>query len=483
MNGSEKIDRGTTVSSFVWKLLERFFSQGISLVVQIVLARILLPEDFGSLAIIVAIINYAAIFVQSGVTTAIVQKKHINDRDVSSVFIVSVAIAAVMYIGLFVASPFIADFYRLPELNWALRVLALNLFLHGINSVQTALLSRKMCFKKLFFRSMLSVPISGAVGIVMAHLGFGVWALVSHHLTNMLVIVLFMSLDKDARFKLSFSWESVKEIYSFCWKIMLTSMIAGFHDTLRTTVIGKKYHTEDLAYYDKAYTYSSYVTLIVNTSISSVLLPVFSRQQDDVNQLRSMARRAAKLSSFVMFPVLLGVAATADPLVRLLLTDKWAASIPFLMLFCILRLPGCIMTADKQVYFALGRSEINLGYEIGLFIANLSTLIITVPYGPLAIAIGATVVEIFGGITVWIISSKTYGYRVWSRIKDIARPALNSVIMAATVWFVGSLLPYKPLIKLVVQLPLGVILYIALSIATRDESFKYCLTMIKKIKK
>lgn len=471
--------RGTAVSSFVWKLMERVFSQGISLFVQIILARMLMPEDFGALAIIAAITNYAAIFVQSGLSTAIIQKKDLKETDVSTVFVASMVIAAIMYTGIFVAAPFVAEAYGLIELKWTLRALGLILFLHSANAVQTALLSRKMKFKTLFFRSMFSVPLSGAVGIAMAYWGFGVWALVSHHLVSMLVIVVFMSLDKDARFGFGFSRDSFKRIYSFSWKVMLTSMIAGFHDALRTMIIGKKYSTEDLAYYDKAYTYSAYVTLIINTSISSVLLPVFSRQQDDINQLRSMARRAAKLSAFVMFPVLLGVAATATPLVRLLLTDKWAASIPFLMLFCVLRLPGCVMTADKQVYFALGKSGINLGYEIGLFIANLTALFITVPYGPMAIAIGATAVEIAGGITIWVISSKTYGYRVRDRLKDIARPMLNSVIMAGIVWFVGEQLPSIPIIKFLIQLPLGVVLYIVFSIVTRDESFRYCLNMIK----
>lgn len=483
MNVDRKIDNGTTVRSFVWKLLERFMSQGISLVVQIVLARVLLPEDFGSLAILVAITNYASIFVQSGLSTAIIQKKDLQDRDVSTVFIVSMTVAAVMYVGLFVASPFIAEFYALPELTWALRALSLLLFLNGINAVQTALLSRKMCFKKLFFRSMLSVPISGVVGIVMAHLGFGVWALVAHHLVSMLVIVLFMSFDRDARFRISFSWESFKSIYSFSWKVMLTSMITGFHDTLRTMVIGKRYSTEDLAYYDKAYAYSSYVTHIVNTSISSVLLPVFSRQQDDLIHLRAMARRAAKLSAFVMFPVLLGVTATAEPLVRVLLTDKWLASIPYLMLFCLLRLPGCIMTADRQVYFALGKSGVNLGYEIGLFIINFATLLITVPLGTMAIAIGATAVEFIGGFAIWCISEKTYGYRVWDRLKDIARPAVNSIIMAAVVWFVGYQLAMAPVLELVIQVFVGAVLYVALCLLTKDESFQYCKTLFKNMLK
>lgn len=474
-----KIDKQTTVNSFIWKITERIFSQGISLVVQIILARILVPDDFGKLAIIVAIINYAAIFVQSGIATAIIQKKDLKTIDISTISLFSFAVAALMYIVLFSYAPFIADVYNEPELKAALRVLAIILFFYAINAVQTAILSRKMKFKKLCIRSMLSVPISGFVGIIMAKSGFGIWALIAHHLVSMLVIVIFMSFDKDTHIKLGFSKDSLKQIYSFSWKLLLTGVITGFHDMLRTMIIGKRYSAKELAYYDKAYTYSSYVTLIVNTSISSVLLPVFSREQDDMDKLKDMARRASRLSAFIMVPVLFGVAAVSEALVSVLLTDKWLPSAPFLMIFCILRIPGCIMTADKQVYLAVGKSQINLLYEIGLFILNVTALIISIPHGPMAIALGATLTEIVGGFCIWKVSSKVYGYRIKDRIKDIIKPFSNSMIMAGGVYAIGICLNLTPMLELVIQIFCGIAIYIILELVSKDESIVYCLTMIK----
>ena len=194
-----QITKRSVTSSLVWKVLERIFSQGINLVVQIVLARILLPRDFGNLAIIVAITNYAALFVQSGLSTAIIQKKELDKKDIETLMVSSLFIALFFFVILFLAAPRISAYYGDNSLTWPLRILSLILFLNAIYSVQTGLFSRKMQFKKLFIRSALAVPISGVVGIVMALEGYGLWSLVVHNLLNMIVIVVFMSFDPDCR--------------------------------------------------------------------------------------------------------------------------------------------------------------------------------------------------------------------------------------------------------------------------------------------
>ena len=479
MGNNETITKKKVVGSFLWKLMERLFSQGINLVVQIILARLLLPEDFGSLAIIVAITNYAAIFVQSGLATAIVQREEIDDLDISTLLTASLGITGIFYVILFFVSPLIANFYEIQELTWALRVLSLILFLNAINSVQTAVLSRKMQFRKLFLRTIVAVPIAGAVGIVMAYMDMGIWALVAHNLVNMAVIVIFMSFDKTLRFPLKFSFSRVKKIYAFSGKILLTSIVTGLHDTIRTMVIGKKYSSEDLGYYDKAYTYSNYITLIVNSSISSVLLPTFSRSQNDFGALKGMARRSIKLSAFIMFPVLVGAALICEPLVRLLLTEKWLPCVPYLVLFCFLRIPGCLLSVDRQVYYAIGRSGINLFYEIGLFILNIATLLVTMQYGVIYIAIGATAVEFLGGFLICCISHKTYGYTLWERCFDLFKPFMNTAIMAVCVW-AAKFIPVGYFGGMLLQIFFGVLAYIGSAILLRDENFKYLLSTIKQ---
>lgn len=478
----ENTGNNTVVKSFAWKLMERVLAQGINFLVQVILARLLLPEDFASLAIIVAITNYATILVQAGLSTAIVQKENLEPIDVSTLLVASLAAAFVLYVGVFAASPIIAQWYRIPELNWALRVQGLILFLHAINSVQLAVLQRGMQFKQIFIRSIVAVPVAGLIGVVMAFFGCGVWALVTFNLANIFLNILVIFIVGDMHIGFGFSWESAKSMYKFSGKIMMASLISGLYDTVRTMVIGRKYSSDDLAYYDKAYTYSLYAVSTVGYSISGVMLPVLSRQQNDIKKLKETARQSIQVSTFVMFPVLFGILAVAQPLVLVLLTEKWVQCAPFLMLFCVLRLPECMITIDKQAYYALGKSGICLIYEIGLCIFNLIALILTLEVGITAIAVGAVTVQLIAGMVICFISYKTYGYTVLERIKDLAKPFANSVIMAALVWMV-QLLNFNPIITLVFGAAIGVVAYILLAFITRDKNLILALNLLRNLLK
>lgn len=478
---NNQISGKVIANSLWWKLLERLFSQGINLVVQIILARILLPSDFGSLAIIVAITNYAAIFVQTGLSTVLIQKRNLDPEDTSTMLTASLVIALFFFILLINFAPCISSYYDLPGILWPLRALSLILFLNAINSVQTALLSRKMDFKTIFIRSAVSVPISGAVGIAMAYYGLGVWALVTHNLLNMFIMVIVMFLGTDIKMTLGFSLKRAKDMYAFSSKIMLSGLIGGFGDTVRTMTIGKKYTPDDLAYYDKAYTYAQYVVYIIHSSIQSVMLPVFSRQQDDIVALRTTNRKTVSMVSFVMFPVLIGAIVAAKPLILLLLTEKWALSIPYFMLFCFFRLIGCITSVDKQAYYALGKSGLALFFELGLLVTNLIVLFTVVNHGVWSIAIGATAVECIGCFSLCVISSKIYGYTLSQRLKDIKLPLMNSIIMAITLYFIGRLV-LSNLCVLLLQITAGVIIYAVMAKLTRDKNLDLLKAIILKQK-
>ena len=463
MNTSKNI----IINSFIWRFMERAFAQGMGFLVQIILARILMPQDFASLAIIVAVTNYALILVQSGLSTAIIQKEDVDDLDISTLMVSSLAVALILYVFIFFAAPYIADYYGLTVLKYALRVLGVILFLNAINAIQLAILQRTMQFKKLFFRSMIAVPIAGVVGITMAYMGYGVWALVAHNVVNIFVLVI--CLISEFHFDFHFSWKRAKKLYTFSGKIMLASLVSGLYDTIRTMTIGRKYTSDELAFYDKAYTYSLYAVTTVGYSISSVILPVLSRQQTNVLSLKNTSRKAIQLSTFFMFPLLLGIVAIAKPLVSVVLTDKWIDCVPFLMLFCILRLPECMITIDKQAYYALGKSGICLRYEIGLCIFNLLALIFTLRYGIFYIAVGAVIVQLVAGVTIFCISSATYGYKLKERITDIAKPLFNSSIMAIIVWFIQKNC-FESLWMLIVQVLVGIVIYILLAFFTKDTN-------------
>ena len=468
------------VNSALWKLMERLSVQGINLVVQIVLARILLPSDFGSLAIVVAIVNYASIFVQSGLSTAIVQKKEIDDLDINTLYTASMAIASVLYVALFFLSPYIAQVYALPTLVWGIRCLGVVLFLNAINSIQNAIYSRRMNFKRIFHKTLIAVVISGIVGVVMAIYGCGVWSLIIHNVVNVFVLVVALGWKSDFKLKFQFSWNSAKKLYAFSLKILFTSIITGLYDILRTMMIGKYYSSEDLAYYDKAYTYSGYITNISTQTITGVLLPTFSRAQDQKEQLKSMARISTSMTAFIMLPLLLGIASVAREIVILLLTEKWVMCVPFLVIFCVLRLPVTIVSIDRQIYYALGRSGINLIYEICFCFINILLLLVTLRNNVYSIAIGAMIVEFVGVVTVFITSKKVYGYRISERIADIWRPILAAIIMSLIVYSIGYIVD-NMLLALIIKVCIGVVVYTFTMLLLRDSHIIFVMKKLKSI--
>lgn len=472
------VSSSTVVNSLWWKILERLTSQGLNLVIQIVLARLLLPEDFGNLAIISSIIGYCTVFVQSGLSTVIVQKNNLEKDDVSTMLVSSLGIALVLYLFLFWGASYISRLYDTDELVWPLRIQSLILFLGAVNSIQVALFSRVMQFKAIFFRSILSVPISGFIGIAMALGGYGIWALIAQSIASYLITIIYMSFNPLAQLNWGFKWERAKKMYAFSGKILLSGLVSTTGDTVRTMLIGKKYNAKALGYYDKGYSYSSLVTQIITLSMTSVMLPVFSRKQTDKQEVLRMARKSVGLTSFFMVPVLFAVIGMAEPFVILVLSEKWSPCIPFLMIFCLLRLPCCITNIDKQVYYALGNSSVGLYYELFLLVANIIMLIITVPISIMAIAVGATIVEFLGFIILVFYSHYYFDYKILDRFRDLFKPIINSTVMLGGMLLLNTIdASYG--IKLVVQLLAAIVIYSTGVAVLRDKNAIYIYQIFK----
>ena len=472
MTGSNQV-----IHSFVWKAGERVLVLGIGILVQIILARLLLPEDFACLAIINAILNYLGLFVQCGLSIAVVQKKDLTKTDLSTLSGISLAVALVLFVALYFLAPAVSRFYDVGDLVWPIRVMGLSLFLYSFNAIQTGMQTRQMRFRTLFFRGLVATTLSGILGIALAYAGFGIWALVAYNVTNILLVVVFMNLIPDLRIRPGYSRESAKALYPFSLKILGTNLISAGGDTVRTLTIGKVYSPSQLAYFDRGLSYSSLVTQVVNASISSVLLPTFSRAQEDRERLTGMVRRSVRMSAFVMVPVLAFVAVAAKPLVGVLLTEKWVPCAVFLSVFCLLRIPGVITSIDKQVFYALGNSQIALYYEAGLLAANLVSLFVLIPHGVLAVAIGFTAVEYLGNLALCLVAARFYGYTLRERWADLRKPVLSTAVVAALCWAVFRLgLGYLP--TLLIQAAVAAAAYFALAKLSRDENLGELKNMI-----
>lgn len=466
--------------SFLFKLTESVGTQGISFVVSVILARLLDPSDYGVLTMLTVFIAVSQVFVQSGLNTALIQKKDVDETDLSSVFYVSLLIAAALYALLFFLAPAIGAFFGMDALSPVLRVLALVLLPGALVSVQNAVIARQMAFRRLMAASLLSTALSGAVGIGMAAAGLGYWALVGQQLTNQLALALVLLRMVKWRPHALFSWARVRVLIRFGWKLLASSLLETGYNNLRTAVIGKQYAQETLGFYNRGKQFPELVMNAVNGSIQSVMLPVLSDEQDDMLRMKQMMRRSVMVSSFLVLPMMAGLAAVAEPLIRLLLTDKWLPCVPFLQICCIDFAFYPIHTANLQAINAMGRSDVFLRLELikksyGLAILAASVFLFDSVY---AIAWGAVVSTLLAAVVNASPNRRLLGYGYLEQMRDVL-PAMGlSLIMFLTVSALRRL-PLAPFPLLVCQTAAGVVIYGALSLLLRLESMRYLTDMLR----
>lgn len=467
------------VKNFLWRFLERCGSQGIAFVVSIVLARQLAPEVYGTVALVTVFTTILQVFVDSGFGVALIQKKDSDQLDFSTVFYFNIFFSAILYLIMFLAAPWIADFYEMPDLVPIIRVLCLVVLLAGLRNIQQSYVSKTMQFRKFFYSTLGGNIGSAILGIVMAYAGYGVWALVSHTLSNVAISVVILWFTVKWRPTLVFSFRRLGQLFSFGWKLLLSSLIDTLYNNLRSLIIGKIYSSDQLAYYNKGKQFPHLIVTNVNSSIDSVLLPTMSAKQDDRATVRSMTRRAIRISTYIMMPLMMGLAVCAEPIVHLLLTDAWDGCILFLRIFCFTYAFYPIHTANLNAIKAMGYSGYFLIMEIikkaiGL-VAVLATFWISVE----AMAYSLLVTTLFSQIINSWPNKKLLNYSYPEQVKDMLPQILLSCVMGAGVYCV-TFLSLAPWITLLIQIPLGAVIYIGGSALFRLESFTYILNTLRR---
>lgn len=484
MENNEQL-KSATIKSLFWKLFERFGAQLIQFVVNIVLARILMPEDYGAIALIIVFIAVSNVFTQTGFSSALIRKLDADELDYSSVFWSSLFVSILIYIVLFFTAPFIADFYELPILKNVLRVLSLTVIVGTYNSVQNAILSKKLMFKKLFISSFSSVLVSGIIGIVCAYCGLGVWALCAQQLSAIVITTIVMSFTVKWHPKFIFSFKRVKFLLSFGWKLLFSSLLDTIYNNLYSLIIGKQYSSDDLAYWNRGKQFPDLIVGNINGSIGSVMYPVYSMKQNNIVELKQLVRRSIKVSAYLVFPLMVGLAIVAEPLVKLLLTDKWLFCVPFLQAWCIIYAFMPIHTTNLQVYNALGRSDIFLWLEIIKKIIGVIVLFATLPYGlevMIYAKIGTSIVSTF--INAYP-NTKVLKYSIKEQFLDLFPMMIMSAIMGGIV-YATSLIPIHYIAAMVIEILVGIIIYLLLSMVFKPEAYLYCknilVNLFKKLK-
>lgn len=466
-------------SGMIWTFMERIGTKVVQFSLQLLLARLLVPEDYGLCALLLAFINIATVFVNSGLNTALIQKKEADSLDFSSVLYLSLSISVILYVILFFLSPFIADFFNDKRLSLLMRVLAVSLIIGAFNSVQLSVLTRNMQFRKLFIANLLGMIVSAVVSIVMAMNGFGVWSIVIQYLINRLVVTLALFALVRWMPKLEFSWIRIKSLFSFGWKCMTTNFLSTIVTDIYIAVVGKFYPKSQLGVYDTGNKIPATISETFSSSLGNVLFPAFSKLQNDIPQLRAIVAKSNKISSFLIAPIMFAIIASAHPIISILLTDKWIGAVPFLQMACLLYALYPLHIANISAISAIGRSDVTLKCEIQKKIVDLSFLALTVNFSIYWVALGQVLTSF---VSLWINmrpNKKFLQYDVWQQIVDIIPTFIIAVVMCASMFLV-DLFELSIVIELTTKILIGLIVYLLLSYMFNRQTMISVLNIIFK---
>ena len=473
-------DRAGVVTNFFWRFAEQCGAQGVSFVVSILLARLLVPEDYGSIALVTVFTTILNVFIDSGLGSALIQKKNADELDFSSVFFFNIFMCTLLYLGMFIAAPYIARFYRDDQLTPVIRVLSLTLIISGVKNVQQSYVSRTMQFKRFFFSTLGGTIGAAVVGVAMAYYGFGVWALVTQQIFNATVDTIILWITVKWRPKWMFSWKRLKGLLSYGWKLLASALLDTVYNNLRQLLIGKLYTTADLAQYNRGNQFPNLIVANINASINSVLLPTMARAQDDPEEVKAMTRRSMKISTYTMAPLMMGLAFIGEPVVRLILTEKWLPCVPFMQIFCITYMFYPVHTANLNAIKAMGRSDLFLKLEIVKKVMGLIVLALTVRHGVLVMAYSSLLTGILSQIINSWPNKKLLNYGYLEQLKDILPGILLAVVMGCCIYPI-QWLGLPDAVTLLIQVPLGALIFIGASALLKLESFTYLWEMVKPV--
>lgn len=458
-----------TMSGVLWRFAERIFAQGVSFIVSIILARLLNPSDYAPITIIMVFISVANIFIADGFSAALIQK-NVEPEDYYTVLWGSIVFSVILYGLIWFSAPYIAAFYEMPILRPTLRILSLRLIIAAVNSVEIAYLSKNLQFKKFFWATFGGTAGSAIVGIAMAYAGAGVWALVAQNLFNYTVdtIVLF-SIRK--RPKLYFSFTRMKKLFSFGGSILFTNLLFTAVDQLRTVIIGKVYTANDLAFYSKGRNFPQLISQNISAPLSAVSFPAMSKLQTDINAVRGFLRKGTQLTSYLVSPLVLGLAAVSNAMVLLLMTEKWLPCVPYIWIGAIYYLLPPIHSFNLEAVKAIGKGKEVAIYGFIKRGISVMTLLATVWISPIAIAWGLVASAVIATFINAYQNKKLFAYTYKDQFLDLVPNLILAGVMSIAVYWIGNILETPIFFTLVIQIIAGIVIYIILSLVTKILPF------------
>lgn len=463
----------------IWSVSERISLQATHMVISVVMARLLEVGEFGLIGMLAIFTGTAQSLVDSGFGSALIQKKDPSQTDSSSIFYFNIAIGIFLASILFFGAPLFGDFYNQPRLIPITRVLSLSLVIKAFGIVQISMMRRTLDFKGHFVVSMIAVPISGLSGIIAAVSGLGVWSLVIQNLTQSLAQTVSLWVISKWRPTWSFSFSSLKTMFSFGSKLLVAGLIETVFTNLYQTFIGRVYSKEDVGFYDRAFTTQSAATVVTSMALGQVIFPAFSPYQDDNRTLKQVHSKIIKMSMFLHMPLMIGLMAIAEPLFIFVYTDKWAVSIPYFQLLCIIGLLHPIVVQNYNLFRIKGHSDLHLKLEIMKYVFTAIAIALTYQYGIIGLIYGQIAVAIITQLIVSFVAGKLIDYSLGELLFSLLPIALTSILMGSAVYCIGELNINSNLLTVILQTVVGVGLYYFINKLRKSSELSEFQSIIK----
>ena len=471
-----------TVKGVLWSSLERFSVQGIQFVVMIVMANMLTPHDYGLIAMLAVFIAVSQSLVDSGFSQALIRKQDRTETDNSTVFYFNIVVGLLLYGLLFFSAPLIADFYHEPQLVNITRVIGLSVLINSFVVVQRALLTIKIDFKTQAKAALTAAIVSGGLGIWMAATGFGVWAIVAQQLTNLGVNVVLLWILSHWRPLWSYSWASFNQLFGFGSKLMISGLIDTLYRNIYLIVIGRVFSASDLGYYTRAHQFTDFPSSNLSGIIQRVTYPILCSIQNEDERLSHVYRKFLRLSAFVIFPLMMGLAAVAEPLVLTLLNEQWLFAATLTSIICFQMMWYPIHAINLNLLQVKGRSDLFLKLEIYKKIIGVIILCITIPFGLIAMCVGGFFSSMIALVINTYYTRKLIGVGFLRQMCDLMPTFILSISMGGVVFSMIQFLHLSPLSQLVVGIVVGIIYYIFIARIFRFNEFSELLNLLKRKK-
>lgn len=469
-------------SGMIWSAIQKYSTMLITFISGIILARLLMPEDYGAIGMLLIFMSLAEVFIDAGFGSALIQKKNPTQTDYSTVFYFNIVMSVILYAILFISAPAIAEFYRMPILCRVLRVQGLILFVYAFNIIQRNQIRKNLKFKLLSKVTITSSLISLFVTIIMAYMGFGVWALVVQYFLGAFIPCVFFWLTMNWKPTWEFSWTSFKELFGFGSYMFLTHLFTTFSQRITGLLVGRWFNPATMGYYSKASAFSKYVTLSIAGAMIQTTYPLYASVQDDRERLINIVKRITSTLAYITVPMLSILILIAKPLIVFLYSDRWLPSVPYFQILCLGGMAGCLLSVNQQTIAAIGKSKVFFTWTIVKECVGIASQIIgLVLWGMWGLLAGKVFSSWFDYLVNISLVSKYVGYKNYQQLMDLLPIFLASAFSLVIGYFVSGWLDLSFYVDALVKVAIFAAIYVAWSIFFKPESYTYTLSIVKTL--